>query len=225
MVARRLVLNTEPTPGAIPCLTAGTNVLTSKGAVLIEDITDGDRIGTIDGIFRPLLKSVSRKISARDMQRNPKLYPVRICAGALGCGLPQRDLLVSRQHRMLVSSPIVKRMFDTSEALISAIKLTDLPGIYIDTSVPSVEYFHLLFEDHEVIYAEGAPTESLLLGVEALKALPGEVLDELQAIFPDLMMSETSQRSKYLIPDGKRQSRLIARHAMNRCDLLSLLAA
>ena len=218
-------VNTDPTPGVIPCLTAGTNILTAKGAVPIETVSNGDRIQTIDGIFKPLFKSIRRKVSARDMQRNPKLYPIRISADTLGYGLPERDLLVSRQHRMFVSSLIVKRMFGTSEVLIPAIKLTDLPGIYIDTSVHSVEYFHLLFEGHEVIYAEGAPTESLLLGVEAIKGLSDDVLDELHAIFPDLMTSEKNQKSKYLIPDRKRQSRLIARHAMNRHDLLSSFVA
>ena len=52
----------------------------------------------------------------------PKVQPVRILAGALGHGMPQRDLLVSRQHRMLVSSAICERMFGLEQVLVSAIK-------------------------------------------------------------------------------------------------------
>ena len=48
-------------------------------------------------------------------------------------------------------------MFGTRESLIAAVKLTDLPGISIDTQCAAVTYIHLLFDQHEVIYANGAP--------------------------------------------------------------------
>ena len=96
--------------------------------------------------------------------KRSKLWPVRICVGALGNGLPERDLLVSRQHRMLVSSRIALRMFGQADVLIPAIRLTALPGIAIDTNVTEVEYFHILLANHEVVFAEGAATESLYTG-------------------------------------------------------------
>ncbi|MBL4628112.1 MAG: Hint domain-containing protein [Roseicyclus sp.] len=214
-----------PTPGSIPCLVAGTNIQTADGVMRVEDLQSGTKILTMDGTCKPLLKSMSKSVSARDMERNPKLYPVRICAGALGQGLPTRDLLVSRQHRMLVASPIVKRMFDTTHVLVAAIKLVGLPGIFVDTSHPSVQYFHLLFDRHEVIYAEGAPTESLLLGREAIKALPDDVVAEVQAIFPDFAAPLHDAGFSHLIPSEKRQSRLVARHVVNRHELLSSYSA
>jgi hypothetical protein len=66
-------------------------------------------------------------------------------------------LLISRQHRLLVSWPISQRMFGTQDCLIAAIKLTDLPRIAIDTDCTDVTYIHLLFDQHEVITANGAP--------------------------------------------------------------------
>lgn len=214
------VLNTSPTPGTIPCLTFGTKVATDQGAVCIENLQPGDRIITDRGLARPLVQIVRQHITARDLRRNPKLYPVRIRTGALGQGLPNRDLLVSRQHRMLVSSAIVKRMFDCPGVLVSAIKLTELPGIYVDTEVEHVTYFHLVFSEHEVIFADGAPTESLLLGDEALKSLPIAVVEELMVLFPSLV-GNTEQKTSYVIPKGGRQKRLIVRHAQNRQPLLA----
>lgn len=216
-------VQTMPNPGTIPCLTAGTEIRTPGGTVKIEDLQSGAKILNFDGAATPLVSVFRHTFSARDMARNPKLYPVRITAGALGNGLPCRDLLVSRQHRMLVSSPIVERMFEVPEVLVAAIRLTDLPGIFVDQSVTSVTYFHLLFAGHEVIFAEGAPTESLFLGDEAVNALPRAYLAEIELIFPELLQTASAIPAGRPIPRGKRQKQLVARHVANDKPLIAPL--
>ena len=213
-------VNTDPTPGTIPCLTAGTLVETDQGPVLVEDLGRGQKILTRDGSARPLLRIIRRDIKPIDLRRNPKFFPVRICAGALGQGLPSRDLLVSRQHRMLVSSVIVRRMFGCPEALIAAIRMTSLPGVFVDDTVTQVSYFHLIFASHEVIFANGAPTESLLFGSESLKALPKDAVDELTELFPELS-AQVVWEPACMVPVGARQKKLVARHVQNRRPLLS----
>ncbi len=213
-------VNTDPTPGSIPCLTAGTLVSTDLGPVPVEDLKPGQLLLLARGGNQPLLQILRRSLTARELRRNPKLYPVRICAGALGQGLPRRDLLVSRQHRMLVSSAIVKRMFGRSEVLVAAIRLTDLPGIYVDETVDSVTYFHLVLATHEVIIAEGAPTESLLMGQEALNSLPPAMVEELTVLFSGISTGGLSDTS-YLVPDNARQKQLLSRHAQHARSLLS----
>ncbi|MCK0142504.1 Hint domain-containing protein [Aliiroseovarius sp. F20344] len=213
-------VNTSPTPGSIPCLTGGTLVRTADGARLVEDLLPGTLVETFGGSHRPIAHVLHRHITKTDLQENARLYPVRICKGALGQGLPIRDLLVSRQHRMLVTSPIVKRMFGVSEVLIAAIKLTDLPGIYVDMSVTSVTYYHIVMEEHLVLFAEGAPTESLLLGPEALKSLPPASLQELREIFPDELEIHNPQSACH-IPVNRRQVKLVARHAQNNRSVLA----
>ena len=178
-------------------------------------------VATLSGAVQPVRLVMSRKFGQKELLKNPKLYPVRIVAGALGPGMPKRDLLVSRQHRMLVSSRISHRMFGTVEVLIPAIKLTRLPGIFVDMSVTEVEYFHLVFDGHEVVFAEGAPSESLFTGPQALKAVSPEAREELLTIFPKLTDIRNPSRPAYPIPGDKRQKRLIARHAKNRKALLS----
>ncbi len=211
----------DPNPGTVPCLTRGTLVETAEGHIKVEDLTSDMDLLTIDGTYRGSPHLLSRVITAAEMEANPKLRPIRISAGALGDGLPKRDLLVSRQHRMLVRSAIAQRLFGEPEVLVAAIRLTDLPGIFIDTEVSEVEYFHLLFDSHEVIYAEGAPTESLYTGPEALKALPPATRDEILTLFP--VVASTGGKSpepRRPIPSNKGQNQLVMQHARNGKPLL-----
>lgn len=217
-------VDNNPNPGAPPCFVAGTLLQTPNGEVAVEQLDRLDLVVTLTGVSRPIKLHLSRKYGRKELLRNPALYPVKILAGALGQGLPRRDLLVSRQHRMLVSSAISQRMFGSPEVLIPAIKLTKIPGIFVDTAVTKVEYFHLVLDEHEVIFAEGAPTESLLTGPSAMKAMSPEAREELFTIFPELMACHNTTCPAFPIPTNKRQKQLVARHAKNRKALLGSIA-
>ncbi len=206
--------------GLIPCLTRGTLIQTSDGLVPVERLAAGDLVETLDGHEQALRWIGRRRYNSNDLRNHETLYPVRITANALGNRLPRRDLLVSRQHRMLVQSKIASRMFGRSEVLVPAIKLTSLPGVYVDQSVETVEYFHLLFDQHEVIFAEGAPTESLFTGPEAWKSISPEARAEIHSIFPKIAKSDHGCQPARHIPQPKKQTRLIARHLKNERPLL-----
>ncbi|WP_254054515.1 Hint domain-containing protein [Roseovarius sp. EL26] len=208
-------LQTNPTPGSVPCFTSGTMIAVPGGTQEIGQLTHGDVVLTKDRALQPIRWIGRRKYTAEQLDSNPKLRPVRIMAGALGQGLPERDVLVSRQHRMLLQSKIAKRMFGKFEVLIPAIKLTELPGIFVDEIVQSVEYIHLLFDQHEIIYAEGTPTESLFTGPEALKSISPEACQEILSIFPEVKKLDYRPKSARFIPSGKGQKQLIARHLKN----------
>jgi hypothetical protein len=208
-----------------PCFVLGTEIATTHGDVAVENLKQGDLICGMDGAPFALRLVVRRSFSARELAQDPRLFPVRITAGALGRGLPRRDMLVSRQHRMLVSSKVAERMFGSPDVLIPAIKLTDLPGIHVDETVRSVEYFHLIFDRHVVILAEGAPTESLYTGPEALKSISPAALEEIMAIFPDLQDLDYRPSPACPMPAGKDQKQLVARHVRNQKPLLELFDA
>lgn len=203
----------------VVCFTAGTLIATKNGKVAIENLCAGDLVLTSNGEYKPLVMNMCRTLSADDLNKNHTMRPVRITAGALGNGLPTRDLLVSRQHRMMVQSKIAERMFGSAEALVSAVKLTILPGIFIERDSAPVTYHHLLFETHEVIFAEDAPSESLFTGEEALKTLVPEAREEILSLFPEIgeMVESTPARH---IPSPRNQKRLIARHYNNHQPVL-----
>lgn len=205
----------------VVCFTQGTEILTPDGPVRIENLRSGDLVLTGERGPQPIRWIGRRTIDRRQLAHNPKLCPVRISAGALGTGLPRRDLVVSRQHRMLVSSKISERMFGTKDVLVAAIKLVALPGIDVDDTVESVEYFHILLDRHEVVFANGAPSETLLTGPEALKSMPPKMRDEIFTIFPEVASFRHAANPARMIPGDKRQKKLIARHAHNAKPLLA----
>ena len=207
--------------GLIPCFTAGTRILTPSGHVLVQDLRIGHWVTTADNGAQRIRWIGRRKFGKQDLAGNPNLRPVRILAQSLGMQLPERDLLVSRQHRMLAASTIAERMFGDREVLVSAIKLTALPGIYVDLDVDEVEYIHLLFDDHEILFAEGAQTESLFLGDNAQQTLSKEGRQEISQIFPDLASVGSAVKPARSIPTGGRQKQFMARHCKNSKYILN----
>lgn len=212
----------EADVGGLVCFTEGTQIETDTGQRPIETLRAGDLVLTADAGLQPLRWIGKRTVSDHEMATHPKLAPVRIVAGALGNGRPERDLLVSRQHRMLLSSPVAERMFGAREILVPAIKLTDWPGIFVDQQTQGVTYFHMLFDRHEVVLAEGAWSESLYTGPEALRGLSPEARDEIAVLFPELISGDPLAEPARVMPDqGRRLRHLVARHLKNDLPLYS----
>lgn len=53
-----------------------------------------------------------------------------------------------------------------------------------------VTYFHILFEDHQIVFANGAPSESFFPGSFAMAALRNEARAEIFELFPELQHRE-----------------------------------
>lgn len=207
-------------PASVPCLTRGTLVSTAAGEVPVEELRQGDMLRTLDHGLQPVKLILRRRITRQDLARNSRLYPVRIGKGALGSGLPARELLVSRQHRMAVGSSIVKRMFDCPMALVAAIRLTGLPGIQLASAIEEVDYFHLILQRHEIIFAEGAPTESFLASRDTVAALEPEARREFRALFPAYRDEGPAALPARVVPSRTRQKKLVSRHLENGKSLL-----
>jgi hypothetical protein len=202
--------------GLIPCFAGDARIATPSGEACARNLKAGDIVKVGNGRTAPIRLVMQRALSDADLQKWPKLRPVVISRGALGQGLPVADLRVSPQHRILINSPIAQRMFGTPEVLIAAIKLTMLPGVYIDQNATGVTYVHILFDDHQIVYAEGAPTESLLSGPFTLQTLPPESREELLLLFPEMGRPDYVAEPARTIPCARTQKRLVQRLAKNR---------
>ncbi len=206
----------------VPCFVAGTRIQTPDGPRRIETLGVGDVVDTLDNGPQVIRWIGSRTLDSIDLTLKPKLYPIRFAQGALGQGLPRRDLLVSPQHRMLVRSPIAARMFARSEVLVPAHKLVGMQGVTVEEYAQTVTYFHMLFDRHEVVFAEGAPSESLFTGAEALKGVGKAAAAEIRTLFPQITSDDYApQLARPTPPKGRQVRTLLERHKKNGKPLLS----
>lgn len=211
----------EPTD-APTCFVRGTLILTPTGPRRIEELNTGDLVLTRDSGARAILWIGHRSLAENELDRRPNLRPIRIRAGALGESLPETDLLVSPQHRILLRSDVAARVAGQHEVLVAAKHLLHADGIDEATDLASVDYFHVLFDRHEVVFANGAETESFYPGPQALRSVDRAARDELLLLFPEL-------RDRAFRPEGARSflSGKVARQIVRRLgrDNLPLVAA
>ena len=145
---------------------------------------------TRDNGFQELRWIGRRDLSALALAAQPRFIPVRIGRGALGLNLPDRDMLVSPQHRMLVEGALAEMYFGEAEVLVAATHMVGQPGI--ERAFPKgVSYLHLLFDRHEILSVDGVWTESLQPAQRMVDAMEDEDRNEIIQIFHDLAIEET----------------------------------
>lgn len=159
------------------CFVRGTLIETPDGPRYIETLREGDLVNTLDNGAQPL-----RWIGARRCDGRGKNAPIRIRAGALG---NIRDLWVSPNHRMLVSGAHAELLFGHGEVLVAAKHLTNDATIR-QVAKPEVEYYHFMFDTHQIVFAEGCPSESLFPGQQSLQTVTDAARAEIIELFPEL---------------------------------------
>jgi len=173
----------------IPCFTPGTAIATPKGERLVEELREGDRIITRDNGIQEIRWVGRKDVSGKMLVGSPHLRPVLIKAGALGNGLPERDMLVSPNHRVLVANDRTQLYFDESEVLAAAKHLVGSAGI-MELDVLGTSYIHFMFDRHEVVLSNGAWTESFQPGDYSLKGIGNAQRTEILELFPELKSAE-----------------------------------
>lgn len=201
------------------CFGSDAMIDTDQGRVKAGNLKVGDLVRTQDASFQPVRWLASRHFSGADLAQKPHLRPIRIRAGALGAGVPDADLLVSPQHRILVRSAIAQRMFGAKEVLVAACELLGLDGVEISADGAEVTYVHFLFDSHHIVYANGAEAESLFTGVEAMRIIGAKALREILEIFPECLDVVQPVPARLLLR-GSSGRRLVARHVQSEMPLL-----
>ena len=179
----------EDIENIIPCFTPGTRIATPKGEIAVEKLEVGDRVITRDNGIQEIRWIGARDMSGAELERAAHLKPVLIRRGALGNDLPERDMMVSPNHRVLVANDKTALYFEEREVLVAAKHLIGLDGIDI-VEVSHTTYIHIMFDQHEVILSDGTWTESFQPGDQSLAGIGSEQRDEILELFPELATQE-----------------------------------
>lgn len=199
------------------CFVAGTLLQTPTGARRVETLEAGDLVSTLDHGPQP----IRWRYSSRPVATG-KHAPVCIPANSLGKERPQRDLWVSQHHRMFVSSSVARDLFGAHELLVPATRLAGFGGVRRVSSRGEVSYLHLLLDRHEILLAEGVPTESLLPGQLALETLSRPARIELQSSFPTVGWQDPQGEAARPVPPPRAQYALMSRILQGHGGLLDL---
>jgi len=173
----------------VPCFTPGTMITTPTGERPVESLRQGDRVITRDNGIQKIRWVGSKTLDRRALFADPKLRPIMLRKGALGHDLPERDMLLSPNHRVLVRNEKTNLYLDEQEVLASAKHLINnrtINRVYI----PVVTYIHFMFEQHEVVLSNGSWSESFQPGDYALAGVGAEQRSEIFDLFPGLKESE-----------------------------------
>lgn len=167
-----------------PCFVAGSLIDTDQGPKLVENIAVGDLVLTRDNGYQAVRWVGHHAQTTASMAARPELAAVIVQKGALGAGLPLRDMRVSPWHRMLICGQRAEMMFGEYEVLVPAIHMVGQAGISRETAPQT--YIHLLFDEHQIVRADGAWSESFQPGAKTLAGMGNEQRAELFALFPEL---------------------------------------
>lgn len=169
----------------IPCFTPGTRIATPKGEVPVESLKPGDRVITRDNGIQEIRWVGRKDLTYADLLVNPHLRPVLIRAGSLGNGLPERDMMVSPNHRLLVANDRTQIYFDEHEVLVAAKHLVTARGVQV-VEAAATAYIHFMCDRHEVVLSDGAWSESFQPGDYTLKGMGNAQRNEIYELFPEL---------------------------------------
>lgn len=200
---------------AVLCFDSNVMIETPSGKRKAGELTVGDLINTMDHGYQPIRWIHKTAVAESSIRANPNIRPIRISKDALGEGYPKRDLIVSPQHRIMLQSKICARMFDHAEVLVSAKSLLPVDGVtQVDEPVPFT-YIHMLFENHEIVFANGQPTESLLPGEMVIQTLSQTDRENLAEVLSKVETTASQVKPAKPIVKGRAVVKMLRRHKAN----------
>jgi hypothetical protein len=137
------------------CFIRGTSILTPHGEQKIEDLRIGDLVVSRSGEAKPI-EWIGRRLYRRAQSGRwvESIKPVRIAKGALGQGVPHRELFVSQEHCLFIDDILI-----STTDLVNGSSIALFPA----TEHDEIEYLHIKLTTHDIVFAEGAPSETMLL--------------------------------------------------------------
>ncbi|MBO9464801.1 Hint domain-containing protein [Tropicibacter sp. R15_0] len=134
------------------CFAPGTLIRAAIGEIQVEELKIGDQIETTDGQLVSV-KWVGRQALYKKLHGSA-MQLVRFKIGALGNGLPSRELTVTADHGLVIDGLIIQASALVNRTSIDFVPLHELPDLFT--------VYHVETEDHNVIFANGTPSETFV---------------------------------------------------------------
>ncbi|MDF0600086.1 Hint domain-containing protein [Psychromarinibacter sp. C21-152] len=151
--------------------TRGTHITMADGAQRpIEELSPGDMVLTRDNGPQPV-----RWIGQQTVRATGRFAPIVIAPGALNNA---GELRLSPNQRLFVYQREDRLQAGRAEVVVKAEYLVNGDSVTRSTG-GFVDYFQVLFDNHEFLFAEGIATESLTFDTRTSPALPREVQSKL----------------------------------------------
>ena len=137
------------------CFLKGTVIRTADGDRKIENLSAGDLLPSVFGGTCAIQWIGRYSFTKGDPTKSwvRGVLPIRIARSALCEDVPHADLYVTQTHAVLIDGVLV-----AAGNLVNGTTITRFDAAELDR----LEYFHIKLARHDVIYAEGAPCETLL---------------------------------------------------------------
>lgn len=126
-------------------------------------------------------------LSKAALKQYPNYLPIKFAANALGREHP--EFSVSPQHKVFHQINSAAHP-DLDEVLIPAKHLVNGTSVVVDSNCKRVEYFHMMFDEHQLVFADGVWSESFFPGSYAISALDKNTRHEIEFLFPDLQADD-----------------------------------
>jgi hypothetical protein len=138
--------------GGAMCFLRGTSITTPTGEAFIEDLQIGDRVATVGGDARAV-KWIGRHSYKRSGPSwNDSVEPIRVRRHALGQNTPYEDLYLSPGHALFIGGVLIR-----VKDLVNGTSIAPAPHR------ETIEYYQIVLDSHDVIFAQGVPAETFLL--------------------------------------------------------------
>lgn len=194
----------------MPFFTPGTVILTPAGESPVENLSIGDQVVTRDRGAQKIRWIGQKVLDYAHLASNPHLRPVLVRQASLSAGLPERDLMISPNHRIMIERTRTALFLSEQEALVAAKHIVDSKGIR-QVDVLGVTYVHFMCDRHEVVMANGIWLESFHTADPSLGAVGNAQRNEIFELFPDLRQSlspeavaRTRRRERAILLDTDR---------------------
>lgn len=191
-------LGTGPSTSGVTCFTSGTHIATNVGLVPVEDLVVGDFVLTRDNGYQKILWTGDRHVHLIEQNLLPERIPIFIPQDAFSEGCPDRGLLVSPLHNILMRGEKSQLYLGEEETLISAKFLVDKFGC-TSQIVSRVSYFHFLCRAHELVLVDGIWTDSFYPENQALSNLSSLSRMELLSLFGDMTLLDNYKTARKII--------------------------